>query len=410
MATSTVPRPLTPAPAPAGRVDLSDPGLWTRPDLPAVVDRLREAGPVQRIRTADDGPVWSVLSYDLAVEVLKDAATYSSEGGSLLGAGAGNTPVGAGRMMALTDPPRHRELRAPASPFLSPGGARGAAPGITELSRRIVTAAVEQGEADLVDIVSPLPLTVMCDLLDVPDQDREMVVQVCDDAFLGRTAQERRAGHQRLIPYLMHQVMKRRADPRDDLISMMATYRIGGRLLPVEDVVLNLDNIVVGGVQTVRHTAVMGLLALVRHPELWRQLQRGEAEMGPALDELLRWTSVGLHTLRTVTRDTVLGGHEIRRGERVVVWTWAANHDPAAFDRPHDIVLDRSPNRHVALGLGAHYCIGAPLAKTELSALFTALLEHVDRIEPTGPVQYNRSIINFGLDHFPVRLIARRAG
>ncbi|GHH79763.1 cytochrome P450 [Kitasatospora indigofera] len=388
-------------------LDLSDPGLWARPELPAVIDELRADDPVQRTETAEDGPVWSVLSYDLAAEVLRNAGAYSSEGGSLLGTGEGRTPAGAGRMMALADPPRHRQLRTPANPFFTPGGVRNAARSITELAGEIMDKAVAQGETDLVDAVSALPLAVMCDLLDVPEGDREMVVRVCDAAFLGRTADERRAGHQQLIPYLLHQVMRRRADPGDDLISTMATYRPGGRLMPVEDVVLNLDNIVVGGVQTVRHTAAIGLLTLAQHPELWRQLQSGEAAMDLAIDELLRWTSVGLHTLRTATRDIELGGHLVSRGDRVVVWTWAANHDPAAFERPHEILLDRAPNKHLALGLGAHYCIGAPLAKAELGALFSAALERVAVIEPIGPPQYNRSLINFGLDHFPARLIAR---
>ncbi|MFE7660132.1 cytochrome P450 [Streptomyces celluloflavus] len=385
--------------------DLTDPGLWSRPDLPAVIDALRAKSPVQRTETADDGPVWSVLSYELAAEVLRNTAVYSSEGGSLLGSGEGRTPVGSGRMMALTDPPRHRDLRAPATPFFSSGGVRNASRSIAELADSLVAEAVARGEVDLVDTVAALPLAVMCDLLEIPDADRDMVVRVCDDAFLCRTPEERRAGHQRLLPYLFQQVLLRRADPGDDLISKVATYRVQGRPMPVEDVVLNLDNIVVGGVQTVRHTAAMGLLALVQHPELWRQLRDGEAEIGAALDELLRWTSVGLHTLRTASRDTELGGQLIRRGERVVVWTWAANHDAAAFDRPHDIILDRSPNKHLALGLGAHYCIGAPLAKAELEGLFSAMLRRVTEIRPTGPLRHNGSIINFGLDHFPVRLV-----
>ncbi|MFD7579315.1 cytochrome P450 [Kitasatospora sp. NPDC059817] len=388
-------------------VDLTDPDLWARPDTPALVAELRREASVHRTDTVDDGPIWSVLSYRHSAEVLRNATLYSSEQGSLLGAGEGNVPVGSGRMMALTDPPRHRELRAPANPFFAPGPVRGASRGITELAASIVDQAVELGEVDLVDAVSALPLSVMCDLLDVPEKDREMVERVCDVAFLGRTPEERRAGHQQLIPYLLHQVMLRRTDPRDDLISKMATYRVGGKLLPIEDVVLNLDNIVVGGVQTVRHTAAMGLHTLVQHPELWRQLQRGEVGMDSALDELLRWTSVGLHTLRTASRDTELDGRTIRRGDRVAVWVWSANRDPEAFDRPEEILLDRAPNKHLALGLGAHYCIGAPLAKAELGALFTAMLERVAEIEPTGPVVHNRSIINFGLDHFPVRLTPR---
>ena len=389
-------------------IDLSDPGLWARPELPAVIAKLRREAPVHRTETAEDGPVWSVLSYELAVEVLKNTAAYSSEGGSLLGAGEGQTPVGAGRMMALTDPPRHRQLRAPATPFFSPNGVRSASRSIAELAGEIFDSAVAQSEADLVEVVAALPLAVMCDLLEVPVQDRDMVVRVCDAAFLGGTAQQRRAGHQQLIPYLLQQVMRRRAVPRDDLISKMATYRVAGRLLPVEDVVLNLDNIVVGGVQTVRHTAGMGLHTLASRPDLWRSLQSGEAAMGAAVDELLRWTSVGLHTLRTATRDVELGGRRIARGDRVVVWTWAANRDPAAFQHPDEIRLDRSPNRHLALGLGAHYCIGAPLAKAELAAIFTAALDRIERIEPLGPAQYNRSIINIGLQRFPARLPARQ--
>jgi cytochrome P450 len=388
-------------------IDLTDPDLWARPDVADVIGQLRREAPVHRTETADDGPVWSVMTYELSAEVLRNAAVYSSQGGSLLGTGEGKTPAGSGRMMALTDPPRHRELRAPATPFFSAGSVRGAAANIGRLAGEIFDKAVAQGEVDLVDVVSALPLAVMCDLLDVPDEDREMVVRVCDVAFLGRTPEERRAGHQQLIPYLLQQVMRRRMDPGDDLISMMATYKVGGRLLPVEDVVLNLDNIVVGGVQTVRHTAAMGLLTLIQHPRLWNELRRGEAEMDSAVDELLRWTSVGLHSLRTASRDVELGGERIRRGDRVAVWVWSANRDTDAFDRPEEILLGRSPNKHLALGLGAHYCIGAPLAKAELGALFSAALERVEEIVPTGPPSYNRSVINFGLDHLPVRLAPR---
>jgi cytochrome P450 len=136
-------------------------------------------------------------------------------------------------------------------------------------------------------------------------------------------------------------------------------------------------------------------------------VQSGSVDMDSVVDELLRWTSVGLHTLRTATEDVELGGRTIRRGERVVVWTWPANHDPEAFTQPHEIIFDRSPNRHLALGLGAHYCIGAPLAKAELGAVFSAAVERLASIEPIGAPQYNRSLINFGLERLPALLTAR---
>jgi len=388
-------------------VDLSDPGLWSRSDLPELIGDLRATAPVRRTETARDGPIWSVLSYELGSEVLTDPATYSSAGGSLLGSGAGQTPAGAGKMMALTDPPRHRELRAPVLPYFSPKGVKNSADRIADLAASAVGNAVTRGEVDLVDVVSTVPLVVMCDLLDISGDDRDLVVRMCDEAFLAQTPGARRAGHQKLIPYLFQQAMQRRVDPREDLISRLANYRIKGRLLPIEDVVLNLDNIVVGGVQTVRHTAAMSIWALSEHPECWHQLQAGEADLASATDELLRWTSVGLHVLRTATRRVELGGQTIEAGDRVVVWTWAANHDPAMFGRPEEIRLDRSPNRHLALGVGPHYCVGAPLAKAELVAIYRALLDQVDAVEPAGEPVHNQSIINFGFDHLPVRLHPR---
>ncbi|RZU53355.1 cytochrome P450 [Krasilnikovia cinnamomea] len=388
----------------ATTIDLTDPALWARDDIGALIDELR-AVPVRRTETAQDGPVWSVLGYELGAQVLTDNRTFGSTGGSLLG--TGGNPAGAGKMMALTDGPRHRELRAPVLPYFSPRGVRSLTERVDDLADAVIADAVAQGETDLVRMLAPVPLIVMCDLLGIPHDDRDLVVAVCDEAFLAHTPEQRRAGHQRLIPYLFEQVMRRRATPGDDLISTLAAHRIGGRRLSVEEVVLNLDNILVGGVQTVRHTAAMSLWTLIRHPEAWQRLRDGAVDLGTALDELLRYTSVGLHVLRTANQRTELGGEVIEAGDRVAVWVWAADHDPAVFDNPHELRLDRSPNRHLALGVGAHYCIGAPLARAELSAIFRALFRQVASIEPVDAPTYNQSIINFGLDRLPVRLHVR---
>ncbi|WP_370964019.1 cytochrome P450 [Amycolatopsis sp. cg9] len=384
-------------------VDLTDPDLWARPDVDEIVADLRARTPVHRTETALDGPVWSVLGYHLGSRVLTDAVTFSSTGGSLLG--TGGTPAGAGKMMALSDGPRHRELRAPVLPYFSPKGVRGTAERITELAADVIKSAVEQEKVDLVDVLATVPLVVMCDLLGIPGDDRDLVVAVCDEAFLAQTPDARRAGHQKLLPYLVEKVAQRRKNPGDDLISTLATHRIKNRLLPIEDVVLNLDNIVVGGVQTVRHTAAMSVWALLNHSGAWHRLKTADLDL--ATDELLRYTSVGLHVLRTATTRTELGGHVIDAGDKVAVWTWSADHDPDVFDRPRELVLDRSPNRHLALGVGAHYCVGAPLAKAELKAVYAALLDQVAELELDGEPVHNRSIINFGFDHLPVRLRAR---
>ncbi|MDI5965436.1 cytochrome P450 [Streptantibioticus silvisoli] len=400
-----------PAPAPAAPAtspDLSDTLFWQGPDVAARVDALRSASPVCRTVVPGDGPVWSVLSYELAMQVLGDGATFSSTGGSLLGSSPGGAaPAGAGRMMAMCDGPAHRTFRHPVAPFFNTRSTAGYAPRLAQLTEDAVRRGLDGGEVNFVDLISPVPVAVMCDLLDIPVADRGRVVALSDAAFLGTTAHERQAGHQELIRYLFGHAVRHRARPGGGLAGTLATHTVDGARLPLEEVVLNLDNILVGGVQTVRHTAAMGMLALLRHPDQFAALWDGTVEMDDAVDELLRWTSSGLHVLRTAACETELGGIRVRAGEKVVVWTWAANHDPERFDRPAELLLDRSPNRHLGLGFGPHYCVGAALAKAELSAIFTTLRARARAIEPAGTPRHNTSIINFGLDDLPVRLVAR---
>ncbi|GAB2698298.1 cytochrome P450 [Kitasatospora kifunensis] len=389
-------------------LDLSDTTFWEGPDVAARIDALRAAAPVRRTTVAGDGPIWSVLSYQHAAQVLGEAENFSSLGGSLLGTSPdGSVPAGSGKMMAFCDPPVHRTIRTPLTPFFNARNTASYAPRLTQLAEQAVRSGLEQGEVNFVDVIAPVPLAVMCDLLDIPMADREKVVALSDRAFLGTTAEARRAGHQELIRYLFTHTITHRARPAEDLVSVLATHRMDGSLLPIEDVVLNLDNILVGGVQTVRHTAAMGMLALLRNPRQLQALWEGEIEPVDAVDELLRWTSSGLHVLRTAARDVTLGGAEIRAGEKVVVWTWAANHDPAQFERPEELLLDRTRGRHLGLGWGPHFCLGAALAKAELAAIFRALRDQVRSIELIGTPRHNKSIINFGLDELPVRLVAR---
>ncbi|MFB6536059.1 cytochrome P450 [Streptomyces noursei] len=279
---------------------------------------------------------------------------------------------------------------------------------VVELTRQVVHGALGAAETDFVrGISSTVPLTVMCELLGVLDEDQGHVVGMCDRAFLGDTPEERAEAHQQLLPYLFAIGLRRQGDPRDDLISSPVTHEVDGRRLPLDEALLNLDNILVGGVQTVRHTSSTAMLALTRHPDAWEAMREDGYDPELGVEELLRWTSVGLHVLRTARTDTELAGRRVRAGERVVVWTPAANRDETEFEEPDRLRLDRTPNRHLALGWGPHYCIGAPLARVELAALFGVLSEAAERVEVLRPPVPNRSLINFGLDSLDVRLHPR---
>jgi cytochrome P450 len=246
-------------------------------------------------------------------------------------------------------------------------------------------------------------MEVMCDLMGVPSPDRDHVVAMCDSAFLGHTREERSEGHLRLMGYLFELALDRRQAPRPDVVSALATHRIDGELLPLEDVVLNCDNVLVGGVQTVRHAASMGLLTLVEHPEAWQALREG-ADVDLAVEELLRWTAVGSHTVRTTKQAATVAGTEIPAGQRLVVWLTAANRDEAVFAKADDLHLSRPNNRHLAFGAGLHYCIGAHLARLELRMLLSELVRKVETVEQTGTAVPNHSIIDLGLESLPLRL------
>ncbi|HZD74125.1 MAG TPA: cytochrome P450 [Actinomycetota bacterium] len=391
-------------------VDLTDPWFWTRDDAHETVARLRRAAPVHWQETAE-GPLWSVLSYPAATAVLGDPDVFSSKRGSLLGTAPAATgaPAGAEKMMALCDPPRHRTLRDPVTALFSARHVSTLAARVHDLTVSVVERALDRRDVDFVrDVGAIVPMTMMCELMGVPERDREMVVGLCDEAFLGRTREARRAGHQRLLPYLFELAVERRKSPGEDVVSVLAGRDVEDGRLPLEEVVLNCDNIIVGGVQTVRHTAAMGMLALAEHPGAWTAFQSGAVDPATAVEELLRWTSVGLHVLRVAKRDTGLDGQRILAGDRVVVWTPAANRDEEIFPSPGRLDLSRHPNRHIAFGWGPHYCIGATLARLELVSLFSELARRVEVVEPLGPPTPNLSIINFGLESFPVHLRPRK--
>jgi cytochrome P450 len=384
------------------RPDLTDPAFWTRAHAHTVVDDLRRTAPVHRDGSAE-GPIWSVLSHRHAVTVLANSADFSSEGGSLLGTGP-NPPAGSGRMIALSDPPVHRRLRDIAGPFFSPRAVTALEQRIRTLAAEIIEQAVEKQTLDFVsDIAAVIPMTVICDVMGVPSGDRPEVTQLCDRAFLSPSAQDRRVAHQELFAYLLDLAFERRARPRDDLVSAFATTRHADPL-SLEDVVLNCDNIIVGGVQTVRHTAATSLQTLIDRPDAWRQIADGQVSTATATEELLRWTSVGVHVLRTVRRPTELAGQDLAAGDRVVVWVPAANRDPEVFEHPHELDLMRYPNRHLALGWGPHFCIGGLLARAELRILFEELVARVAHVDPTGPAEPALSLINLGLSTLPIRL------
>jgi cytochrome P450 len=279
---------------------------------------------------------------------------------------------------------------------------------IEAAAHEIVSEAVRRRRVDFVtDVAAKLPLEVIWTFLGIPAADREQVTAWSSDAFCAGSPAERSIAHLEILDYFDGLVRQRRRRPGDDLVSVLATVEIDGEPLPVDDVVLNCDNLLVGGTENVRLAMSGGIHALLARPGQWELLREGFERVVPtAIEEVLRWTSSATHLVRVARTGTEVGGTPIARGERVVLWLPAANRDPAEFPDPHRFELTRSPNRHLALGAGPHYCVGIQLAKLEIRAVLRELSNHVRRIQPAGRPERWESLVVNGYRNLPVELEA----
>ena len=397
-------------------IDLSDPDLYALGDPHRVWRQLREVAPVWFNAEAHGPGFWAVTAYAPAVQVYRNPSVFSSEDGIVLRADRWSPDPAGGRMLALTDPPRHRKVRALVNRAFTPRTVARLQHTMVAFCDGLVGAAVARGGCEVVDdLAARLPVALTCDLMGVPRADWELMYDLTrrafgadDDAF--RTDPSSRLSASRAHSEIMHYyrglIVARREQPRDDLVSALVTGQVDDRPLSIKEILLQCDNLVVAGLETVRHATTGGVLALIEHPDQWQLLREQPALLDTAVEEILRWTSPGMHVLRTAREDVRLGDCEVRAGDAVTVWNPSANRDAAVFPDPDRFDVARTPNRHLALGIGEHYCLGASLARMELRTMLAALLRRVSRIERAGPVARLRSNVIGGYRSLPVELWA----
>lgn len=366
---------------------------------------LRDEVPVfWQCTTGQDG-FWAVTRYDHVLQVLKDPTTFSSEKGNMLRVRGAGDPA-AGRMLVVTDPPRHGRLRDAMSPAFAPTRVRALTQTVASTADRLVRRFVETGGGDFVaTVATPLPVGVICRLLDIPETDGADLSRWTDTAFseAGTERTDARSdvfavmeANVCLLGYLKVLVQTRRASPGDDVVSRLCAVEVDGRRLTDEEITSNCFNLLIGG-QTTRHAASGGVLALIQHPDQVAVLLDAPDSMSSAVDELLRWSSPSLHVLRTAIRATTIGDRRIEAGQSVTAWLAAANFDDRQHAEPTRFDVRRVPNRHLTFGSGPHHCLGAPLARLELTALLQAILPWLPRLRPVQPVEHVRSTFTHGI-------------
>ncbi|MEU7070283.1 cytochrome P450 [Streptomyces narbonensis] len=397
-------------------VDLGDPATFAEHDLGAFWRTLRDTAPVHWNPPAGGRKGFWVLSrHEDIMATYRDDVHFTSERGNVLVTLLGGGDAGAGRMLAVTDGPRHHELRKILQRVLSPRVLDEVARTVRANTRRWIREAVESGGCDFAEeIAGRIPMTTISSLLGVPEEDREFLLSLTkaalstEDEGVGEVESE--MARNEILMYFMDIVEERRESPGDDVISMLVASSLDGVPLSDEDVVLNCYSLIIGGDETSRLTMIDCVRTLAAQPEEWRRLKHGEVAIDTAVDEVLRWASPTMHFGRSVVRETELHGVRMRPGEIVTLWHASGNRDERVFDRPETFDLGRTPNKHLAFGYGPHFCVGSYLAKVEIAELLMALRDFTTGFEQTAESLPIRSNFLTGFSTLPVRFLPDHSG
>ncbi len=419
-------------------VDLADPGLYDRGIPHAVFAELRER---PGLVPNPDGPhgrgFWSVVRHADVVAVSRDTDTYSSEVGHIQIYDIDDDVRDARASMIDLDPPMHTRLRRLVSAAFTPRHVMG----YREAAKKRIDGALDRltdaGGGDWVDTVAaPIPIGVICDILGVPEADHRLMIELSDhlvEGTSGSTLDPHAYGNTaplRELPFnspaawgIEDYARKARArvlaDPGDDLLTKLAFAEIDGDRLDETEFARFFQLMIFAGNETTR--SAMAHLALQRiefgdeFDRLGRRLADPETGgdratlLEAAADEVVRFSSPILYFRRTATRDTELAGTTVRAGDKVVMWYAAANFDESVFDRPLrvDLARPKVPASVAFGGGGAHFCLGASLARLELALLLEGLHERRIELVSTGPVAYVRSNFVNGVATLPVEATVR---
>ncbi|MEU6934519.1 cytochrome P450 [Streptomyces sp. NPDC046385] len=355
-----------------------------------------------------DGPgFWVAARYDDVATVLGDPAGFSSRAGIRIGGSGDAADLVADRMMVVSDPPRHGRIRRVVGAPFTPAAIRlwhdRIVAGVTDLVDEVVApgAGGPQVLDAVQDLARRLPNQVICAMMNLPRADWPLIGRLTTDGLDSPDPIDRLDANAEIFGYFADLIAERRARPGDDLIS--ALLAAGGELTD-DELILNCSGVLTGASETVRYSAAGALLEFAARPELWAALRAAPELLPTTVEEILRWTSPGLHALRTVTRPVKVAGTPLAPGERVTAWLCSANRDPAVFADPDTFRPDRTPNRHLAFGWGPHVCVGSRVARLELTALLTALTGRVRTLAPAGEPVWSTGNFIHGLTSLPVRL------
>lgn len=380
---------------------LLDPGTFGQ-DPHVHLSRLRSQAP---LAWNDVAGFWAVSKHADVAAISRDHETFCSSKGILIfeiGTEYESPPT-----MMHTDPPEHTRYRKLVQPGFKPSFIRGLEPSIRRRAITLVDRLEADQPVDIVECLSvPLPLQIISDLLGVAEDDWARFFEWSEAAIPGATdwtEAKRQALHREMVDYLLAATRTRRASPRDDIISQLATSRVDGDSLEDAELAMFLVQLLVAGNETTRNMISGGLVALAENPAEWRRLARSPELAASAVEEMLRWTTPVIYFMRTATRDTRVRDQAVAAGDPLVLLYASANRDEEVFGpTASQFDITREPNPHLAFGFGAHFCIGAALARLEGRVLLEELVARYSVLASAGLVERTASPVIAGVRHAPL--------
>ena len=413
------------APAYDPQLDMISPDNYVEHGYPHESWRwLRANEPVKFIERDAGTSYWAITKHADIMAIGKDPARFLNE--PMLVLEERDRPpddFSPPQTLIQMDPPKHGAFRQLISRRFTPRGLKKIEKDIHDIAYEIVDDLFkegEEGECDFVEKISaPLPIAVIAWLLGVPREDWRKIFDWTNatigagDPEYQKEGEDQAATAQAAIAetfaYMANLMEEKKKNPADDLASVLVHAEIDGKKLEPMEVLAYYFIIIVAGNETTRNATSGGMLALIEHQDELRKLQKNPELLPGAIEEILRWTSPIIHFARTANEDVDLHGHKIAKGDKLGLFYPSANRDEDVFDRPYEFDITRNPNRHLAFGIGEHFCAGAHVARFELEMAFKYLVPRIEEIELAGPVSRLRSHLVGGVKHLPIRYKLRPA-
>ncbi len=426
--------PTTTAPIPTtnlslDEIRLGDLEMWLRDDREGIFAKLRAEAPItfhaEPVPPPDvpfpQGPgFWALTRFADVMQASRDPDTFHSAPSTNIGDIPPEIAEWLGSMINM-DAPKHTRLRLIVNRGFTPRQVAKIEESVREQAREIVDNVADRGECDFVsDIAAALPLQIICDMMGIPRSDTKRIFELTNtilgvgDPEYVQTLEQLMGAGMELFQYGLALAEDRLANPRDDIATALMQAEVedenGKHRLAANELGSFFLLLVVAGNETTRNAISHGLVALTENPDqrkIW--IDDFEAVSPTAVEEIVRWATPVIHFRRTASKDTIVGGQEIKAGEKVVLFYNSANRDERQFPDPYRFDVTRTPNEHVGFGAGGpHFCLGANLARREIKVMWEELFRRLPDIEMSGEPAMLQSNFIHGIKRLPCRFTPAR--